>query len=261
MQNILGEAGKINGVPMIDADFNLHTLLTEPDPKTLKDLDAKKRSKTTKNKLSDVIKKLQEKEQQLKDENAGAAVEPFLQAGRDYISVLEENLKAIESYNKLMSDEYFQDLFTENIKAQEEIAKKRAEEAKAKETIDEAKEAKDVKVPEDAPQEVKNAADIKRRKLKTAEEKAKKLWLKRVEKYKTIDEKLADLKAIDPKGIETDAKRAGLAAAIEVLENTKKGTKKNIPEAGNPEEKVVESMDLETTTEENVQVVEQVSLE
>ena len=48
MQSILGEAGKINGVPMIDADFNLRTLLTEPDPKTLGDIDATAKTKRIK---------------------------------------------------------------------------------------------------------------------------------------------------------------------------------------------------------------------
>ena len=261
MQSILADANKINGIPMIEEDFRLRSILTEPAPENLEDLDASKRVKTAREKINDVYKKLQLKARELNNSGAAAQIKPFEDAAKDYLGILEENLKATESYNKLISDEYFQDLFTEDVKDKEAAAKQRAEEEKAKEIIDTAKEAKDVKVNEDASQEVKNAADTKARKLKTAEEKAKKFWLKRVDKYKTIDEKLADLKAIDPKGIENDAKRAGLAAAVKVLENIKKGNNKSVPEAGNPEEKVVESMDLETTTEENNQVVEQISLE
>jgi len=137
-----------------------------------------------------------------------AAAEFAKQAG-DYISLLDENVIAIDRYNKLSSDTYAQEQFEkERIKA-EDIAKKKAVDLKVDEAIKNSKTAAGLKAAmpsEGYSAEAKAKSNAKYTELKAAE---------KVESDKFYKSSLAELEAIDRDTL-SEVELEGLKNAIEI---------------------------------------------
>ena len=222
IKSTLQDAERINGIQL---DTNIDLLLN-PGEELLFDKDGKYDATQE---VDIISKTFQEIEQELVKKNALAAVNPFRNLAKDYMSLFMDNSVAIDRYNKLSSSKYFQDLFEETVKANQGEAQQRAKEEKAKEDIDNAKTSDDVKesVPEDASNNTKMEAEVKAKDLRKLEQEAVKKYRK-LHDDKSIEEQLKRLQHIAATEQElSPTERKGLEIAIKNLESkVKKGQKR-----------------------------------
>ena len=217
MKTLIQEAEKINGVK-IKTDIDL---LLNPGEDLLVD---KASEYSAQEEVNIIAKTFDSIQQELVKKNALAATMPFTKLAEDYLSLFMDNSVSIESYNKLSSSKYFQDLFEETVKANQESAKLVAKDKKAKEDIANAETSDQVNdaVPEDASSVAKMTAKQKRQELKKQEQEAERNYLK-LHKDKPLKEQLKILQSLapDPQGVTnlSPAERKGLENAIKLLEN------------------------------------------
>ena len=250
MQDILGEASKINGIPMVEEDFNLYNLFRKQQPQEPGEEEGEYNAIEELNAVRD---KLNSVVQSLRKKGATAAIDPFIKLGEDYLSLFMDNSVAIDRYNKLSSNEYFQDLFEETVKQTQTEAQQVAKDKKAKEDIENAKTAQETResVPEDASTTVKNTAKVKAKVLTKEEDAARKKYLD-LHKNQSLKDRLKKLQSIKLDEL-PPAEQQGLITAITVLENKLKKNKQSEEDAKIKKKKgakVVESVDL-TSEEED----------
>jgi hypothetical protein len=268
MQTILADAAAINGTPInkfrwiYEEGFDIGPIF-EKDDEFTEIPDVEKKVVSREKELEAVRKKLSDKAIELQNAGALASTIPFANEAHDYLSLYAKNLKTVELYNKLASDEHFRKFFNDALEEKESAAKQKANDEANEKNIKDAKEAKDVQVSDDASQAVKNKADKKKRDLKDKEDRAAQIWLNTVKKL-SLKDALIKLVNIDPTGIEDDHKRVGLQRAISIIKNRidkankkdprkkpKTSKDKKVEDEVN-EDKVVEEMDLEPTEEEKI---------
>ena len=144
-------------------------------------------------------------------------IQEFKKEAKDYLNLLAENQVAVEAHIKLNSNEYSQELFEEERVKREAEAKQAAKDSKNKKAIKDAKTEEDIKENvDDAKDEVKVDAEIKRKELKEKEQEEKKKFLDYYEGL-PIEQQILNLKAIDHTTL-TDSELEGLKKAIEELE-------------------------------------------
>ncbi len=268
MQTILADAAAINGTPInkfrwiYEEGFDIGPIF-EKDDEFTEIPDVEKKVVSREKELEAVRKKLSDKAIELQNSGALASTIPFANEAHDYLSLYAKNLKTVELYNKLASDEHFRKFFNDALEEKESAARQKANDEANEKNIKDAKEAKDVQVSDDASQAVKNKADKKKRDLKDKEDRAAQIWLNTVKKL-SLKDALIKLVNIDPTGIEDDHKRVGLQRAISIIKNRidkankkdprkkpKTSKDKKVEDEVN-EDKVVEEMDLEPTEEEKI---------
>tara|TARA_R110002072_G_scaffold110244_3_gene237840 strand:- start:14084 stop:18739 length:4656 start_codon:yes stop_codon:yes gene_type:complete len=228
MQALLSStANLVNGVPMMNGSYSLNNMPEiEGDPVKY---SAKEEQDKVRNRLDSILKQLQ-------DENADPlVVAEFLKQGQDYLSILAQNQEAVQNYNRLSTDAYFQKVFNEERVKNEKEAKQRAKDEKIKQETKEAKTTEDlenVESKEEAKGEAKVDKDAKYRKLKQEEKDATEHYL--ISRLQTtIEGKIQSLKKIDTSTL-TPIQLKGLTTAIEILEKQLEAEKNKTGER-NPE--------------------------
>ena len=214
MKTLIQEAEKINGVK-IKTDIDL---LLNPGEDLLVDETGEYNAQEEVNIIAKTFDSIQ---QELVKKNALAATMPFTKLAEDYLSLFMDNSVSIEAYNKLSSSKYFQDLFEETVKANQESAKLVAKDKKAKEDIANAETSDQVNdaVPEDASSAAKMTAKQKRQELKRQEQEAERNYLK-LNKNKSLKDQLKVLQSLAKEETNlSPTERKGLENAIKLLEN------------------------------------------
>ena len=215
MQDLLTEASKINGIPMIEEDFNLHAILNQEDAADPKGgFNRIKQGEALIKAFKTITEKLQAK-------GAKADIAPFNKLATDYVQLFMDNAISIERYNNLASSKYFQDLFNQSVKENQQAAKQTAQDETIKENVANAETSKDVKdsVTDEASPEVKTEARQKIKALTAEENKARRDYLN-LHKGKPFEEQLKMLQKLAQDNPDlTPTEKAGLAKAIEILEN------------------------------------------
>tara|TARA_R110002020_G_scaffold389025_4_gene599680 strand:- start:821 stop:3478 length:2658 start_codon:yes stop_codon:yes gene_type:complete len=244
MQDVLGEASKINGVPMIDEDFNLYHILNTQQP------EDKKGGYDREEQVNIILKSLNDIQNKLVQQGATAEVKDFNDLAKDYVEIFQDNAMAIDRYNNLSSSKFFQDMFDEAVKQNQEEARQKAKDKKEQENVDTAATAQEAResVSEESSPNIKRQADLKENELKEREKEAELKYLK-MNPNKTLKEKIKALKSMPTEELTDRSDRAGLLSAIKILENKL--------EKGNTEQ-VVSELDLSNTieSENNIRVQE-----
>jgi len=268
MQNILADAAAINGTPInkfrwiYEEGFDIGPIF-EKDDELTEIPDVEKKVISREKELEAVRKKLSDKAIELQNMGALASTIPFANEAHDYLSLYAKNLKTVELYNKLASDEYFRKFFNDAIVEKENAARQKANDEANEKNIKDAKEAKDVQVSDDASQAVKNKADKKKRDLKDKEDRAAQIWLNTVKKL-SLKDALIKLVNIDPTGIEDDHKRVGLQRAISIIKKRIDKANKNDSKKPTVKEEIIGSkVEKETDQEptEEQKIIEEMNLE
>ena len=215
MQDLLAESSKMNGIPMIEEDFNLHSVLNQEDF-----IDPKGGFNRIKQKDA-LVKAFDDISKKLADKGAKADIAPFQALATDYVDLFMDNATAIERYNNLASSKYSQDLFNKLVKENQEAAKQTATDASIKENIKEAKTADEVKdsVTDEAGPEAKTEAREKIKNLTKEENNARREYMN-LHKGKPFEDQLKSLQKLAKDNPDlTPTQKAGLTKAIEILEN------------------------------------------
>ena len=249
MQSILSESSKINGIPMIEEDFNLQAILNQEDAADPKGgFNRIKQGEALIKSFNTIIEKLQAK-------GAKADIAPFNALATDYTQLFMDNATSIERYNNLASSKYFQDLFNESVKENQQAAKQTAQDESIKENVANAETSKDVKdsVTDEASPEVKTEARQKAKALTKEENKARRDYLN-LHKGKPFEEQLKMLQKLAQDNPDlTPTEKAGLTTAIKILENK---IKRNVQADAINEEKKddtsVEDLKTAFSVEDNV---------
>tara|TARA_R110002020_G_scaffold45592_4_gene130285 strand:+ start:5293 stop:11601 length:6309 start_codon:yes stop_codon:yes gene_type:complete len=146
------------------------------------------------------------------------AADKFLEQAQDYMGLLQANNSAIDSYNKLSSDEYVQAEMQREIEEREAIAKQNKINKIVAEAVENAQTSEDFKDVdlENASPEIASKGKAKLMELRDAEANEYRKYMSE-QPNESDSEKLERLKKIDKTKL-TPVQRAGLSTAINVLE-------------------------------------------
>ena len=146
------------------------------------------------------------------------AADKFLEQAQDYMGLLQSNNSAIDSYNKLSSDEYVQAEMQREIEEREAIAKQNKIDKTVAEAVDNAQTSEDFKDVdfENASPEIASKGKAKLMELRDAEANEYRKYMSE-QPNESDSEKLERLKNIDRTNL-TPTQKAGLSTAINVLE-------------------------------------------
>lgn len=146
------------------------------------------------------------------------AADKFLEQAQDYMGLLQANNSAIDSYNKLSSDEYVQAEMQREIEEREAIAKQNKIDKTVAEAVDNAQTSEDFKDVdfENASPEIAAKGKAKLMELRDAEANEYRKYMSE-QPNESDSEKLERLKKIDRTNL-TPTQKAGLSTAINVLE-------------------------------------------
>jgi len=217
MKNVIERGSKLNGVN-IESDIDL---ILNPGEDLLNVEDGKYDAETE---LNIILKGLNEIKQKMINKGVTAEVAAFDKLSRDYIELFADSSIAIDRYNKLASSKYFQDLFEDTVKANQEEAKQVAQDQKVNEDIENATTSEDARkaATDNASDETKVNARKKAKELEK-EEKAAELKYLKLHKDKPFKEQLKRLQSLvpDSQGVTnlSPAERKGLENAIKLLDN------------------------------------------
>ena len=239
MKAVIERGSKLNGVN-IESDIDR---ILNPGEDLLEVEDGKYDAETE---VNLVIKGLAEIEQKMMNKGVTAEVVNFNKLSRDYVDLFMDNSVAIDSYNKLASSKYFQDLFENTVKENQAEAEQVAKDQKVNEDIESATTSEDARkaAPDDASPETKVASRVKAKQLEEEEKAAERKYLK-LHKDKPFKEQLKSLQFIGANEDLSATEKEGLARAIKLLE----GKVKN-----NSTEQIVDEREAEdlTITEDNI---------
>ena len=146
------------------------------------------------------------------------AADKFTQQAKDYMGLLRDNNRALDSYNKLSSDTYVQEQMQREIQEREAIAKQNKIDKTVTEAVDNAETSeafKDVDLDNASP-EVAIKGIQKLKELRDAETAEYRKYMEE-KPNESDEEKLERLKKLDKSEL-TPTQKAGLATAINVLE-------------------------------------------
>ena len=147
------------------------------------------------------------------------AADKFTQQAKDYMELLRDNNTALDAYNKLSSDSYAQEQMQKEIEEREAVAKQNKIDKAVTEAVDKAETPQDFDNVdlENASPEIAAKGKAKLMELRDAEFAEYRKYMAE-NPNETDNEKLERLKKIDKTKL-TSIQKAGLAKAINTLEN------------------------------------------
>ena len=223
----------------------LDALLADQDPNSAgeidpaKDFDAADQFQKIQDGLQDINQEL------IKEDGDVNSAETFFKNAVDYLTLARENKSALDSYNKLSSDEYFQEQFKKEVAEAQEAAKQAQADKKGREVLNNAKSAQELgeSMPKGISKELREEYDKKYKEFKDAENEAIK---------KFLESDLDTLYGMDKEKMSPIEVQA-LKDAIDILENKEKNAL-NVKENSSAPKFGFESKSTASITEDGVSI-------
>jgi len=158
---------------------DLDALLADQDPNSVGEIDPAKDfdAGDQYQKIEDGLQEI--RDELIKEDGDVNASNKFFKDAIDYVTLAQENKRALDSYNKLSSDEYFQEQFKREVEAAQKAAKQAQADKKGREVLESAKSAQELgeNMPEGISSEIRQEYDKKYKEFKDAENEAIKKFL------------------------------------------------------------------------------------
>ena len=158
---------------------DLDALLADQDPNSVGEIDPAKDfdAGDQYQKIEDGLQEI--RDELIKEDGDVNASNKFFKDAIDYVTLAQENKRALDSYNKLSSDEYFQEQFKREVEEAQKVAKQAQADKKGREVLESAKSAQELgeNMPEGISSEIRQEYDKKYKEFKDAENEAIKKFL------------------------------------------------------------------------------------